>query len=139
MKRAATGGYGGREARAGLKDRLPRLATFPNQFRDYEVRIEVPEFTSICPKTGLPDFGTIVLTYVPKDSCIELKSLKTYINGYRNLGIFNENAVNRILDDVVRACRPVRAAVIGEFNPRGGIKTVVEARYPRPNPEDARP
>ena len=139
MKRAANGGYGEREARAGLKDRLPRLATFPNQFRDYEVRIEVPEFTSICPKTGLPDFGTIVLTYVPQDSCIELKSLKTYINGYRNLGIFNENAVNRILNDVVRACRPVRASVVGEFNPRGGIKTVVEARYPRSNPEDARP
>ena len=139
MKRPVTGGYGEREARAGLKDRLPRLETFPNQFRDYEVRIEVPEFTSICPKTGLPDFGTIVLTYVPQDSCIELKSLKTYINGYRNLGIFNENAVNRILDDVVRACRPVRATVVGEFNPRGGIKTVVEARYPRPNPEAARP
>jgi 7-cyano-7-deazaguanine reductase len=139
MKRAATSGYGEREARAGLKDRLPRLETFPNQFRDYEVRIEVPEFTSICPKTGLPDFGTIVLTYVPKDSCIELKSLKTYINGYRNLGIFNENAVNRILDDVVRACRPVRATVVGEFNPRGGIKTVVEARFPRPNSEAVRP
>ena len=139
MKRSATGGYGEREARAGLKDRLPRLATFPNQFRDYEVRIEVPEFTSICPKTGLPDFGTIVLTYVPRDSCLELKALKAYINGYRNLGIFNENAVNRILDDVVRACRPVRAAVVGEFNPRGGIKTVVEARYPRPSPEGGRP
>src|SRR5512136_2916923 len=107
MKNSQAGGYGEREARAGLKDRLPRLETFPNQFRDYEVRIEVPEFTSICPKTGLPDFGTIVLTYVPQDSCIELKSLKAYINGYRSLGIFNENAVNRILEDVVRACRPV--------------------------------
>jgi 7-cyano-7-deazaguanine reductase len=139
MKNNPSGGYGEREARAGLKDRLPRLATFPNQFRDYEVRIEMPEFTSICPKTGLPDFGTIVLIYVPGDSCIELKSLKTYINGYRNLGIFNENAVNRILEDVVRACRPVRATVVGEFNPRGGIKTVVEARYPRSSPEAGRP
>ena len=139
MKNNQSGGYGEREARAGLKDPLPRLETFPNQFRDYEVRIEMPEFTSICPKTGLPDFGTIILTYVPKDSCIELKSLKTYINGYRDLGIFNENAVNRILDDVVRACRPVRAAVIGEFNPRGGIKTEVEARYPRSRPGARRP
>ncbi len=139
MKTDRSGGYGEREARAGLKDRLPRLETFPNQFRGYEVRIEVPEFTSICPKTGLPDFGAIVLTYVPEDSCIELKSLKAYVNGYRNLGIFNENAVNRILDDVVRACRPERATVVGEFNPRGGIKTIVEARYPRPSPEAGRP
>ncbi len=135
MKNSGRGGYGEREARSGLKERLPRLVTFPNQFRDYEVRIEIPEFTSICPKTGLPDFGTIVLTYVPQDSCLELKSLKGYIHGYRNLGIFNENAVNRILDDVVRACRPARAVVVGEFNPRGGIKTVVEARFPRPKPE----
>ena len=139
MKNNPSGGYGEREARAGLKDRLPRLETFPNQFRDYEVRIEMPEFTSICPKTGLPDFGTIVLTYVPKDSCIELKSLKGYINGFRNLGIFNENVVNRILADVVRACRPVRATVVGEFNPRGGIKTVVEARFPHPRPGARRP
>jgi 7-cyano-7-deazaguanine reductase len=139
MKRNRSGGYGEREARAGLKDRLPRLETFPNQFPDYEVRIEMPEFTSICPKTGLPDFGTIVLTYVPDDSCIELKSLKNYINGYRHLGIFNENAVNRILEDVVRACRPVRATVVGEFNPRGGIKSVVEARYPRTSPATGRP
>jgi len=139
MKKGQAGGYGEREARAGLIDPLPRLETFPNQFRDYEIRIEMPEFTSICPKTGLPDFGTIVLTYVPRSSCIELKSLKNYVNGYRNLGIFNENAVNRILDDVVRACRPVRAAVAGEFNPRGGIKTVVEARYPRSSPKTGRP
>jgi 7-cyano-7-deazaguanine reductase len=139
VKSNRSGGYGEREARAGLKDRLPRLETFPNQFPDYEVRIEMPEFTSICPKTGLPDFGTILLTYVPKDSCIELKSLKNYVNGYRRLGIFNENAVNRILEDVVRACRPVRATVVGEFNPRGGIKSVVEARYPRSSPATGRP
>jgi 7-cyano-7-deazaguanine reductase len=131
MKSPRSGGYGEREARAGLRTRLPRLETFPNQFRDYEISIEMPEFTSICPKTGLPDFGMIRLVYVPKDSCLELKSLKAYINGYRNLGIFNENAVNRILEDVVRACRPVRVIVVGEFNPRGGIKSVVEARYPR--------
>jgi 7-cyano-7-deazaguanine reductase len=124
-------GYGGEEARAGLKARLPRLATFPNHFLDYEITIEIPEFTSVCPKTGLPDFGIITIRYVPKGSCLELKSLKNYILAYRNLGIFYENAVNRILEDVVRACRPMRATVRGEFNPRGGIKSVVEAHHPR--------
>jgi len=123
--------YGEKEATAGLKTRLPRLETFPNQFPDTEIKIEIPEFTSVCPKTGLPDFGLITILYVPKDSCLELKSLKEYILAYRNLGIFYENAVNRILEDVVRACRPVRAAVTGDFNPRGGLKAVVEARYPR--------
>ncbi|NIO48689.1 MAG: NADPH-dependent 7-cyano-7-deazaguanine reductase QueF [Candidatus Aminicenantes bacterium] len=120
-----------KEARAGLKEKLPPLETFPNQFPDYEIKIEFPEFTSVCPKTGLPDFGTIVIRYVPKERCVELKSLKMYMLGYRNLGIFYENAVNRILEDVVKACRPVRATVSGEFNPRGGIKSVVEAHYPR--------
>jgi 7-cyano-7-deazaguanine reductase len=126
--------YGEKEAKAGLRARLPRLQTFPNQFPDYEITIEIPEFTSVCPKTGLPDFGTITLRYVPQDLCLELKSLKNYINGYRNVGIFYENAVNRILDDIVKACRPVRATVTGEFNPRGGIKSIVEARYPRSSP-----
>lgn len=123
--------YGKKEARRGLRARLPRLATFPNQFPDYEITIEIPEYTSVCPKTGLPDFGKITIQYVPKDSCLELKSLKNYILGYRNLGIFYENAVNRILEDVVRACQPKRATVIGEFNPRGGIKSIIEAHYPR--------
>jgi len=124
-------GYGAKEARAGLKTKLPAIETFPNQFHDYEIRIEIPEFTSVCPKTGLPDFGTLVLRYVPRARCLELKSLKDYILAYRNLGIFYENVVNRVLDDVVAACRPVRASVTGEFNPRGGIKSVIEARYPR--------
>jgi 7-cyano-7-deazaguanine reductase len=123
--------YGEKEAKAGLQARLPLLEVFPNQFPDYEIKIEIPEFTSVCPKTGLPDFGLITIRYVPKDSCLELKSLKDYILGYRNLGIFYENVVNRILEDVVQACRPVRASVTGEFNPRGGMKSVVEARYPR--------
>lgn len=122
---------GRKEATAGLKEKLPPLETFPNQFQDYEIRIEIPEFTSVCPKTGLPDFGTIIIQYVPKKHCLELKSLKTYITAYRNLGIFYENAVNRILEDVVAACRPVSAMVRGEFNPRGGMKSVVEACYPR--------
>jgi 7-cyano-7-deazaguanine reductase len=124
-------GYGEREARAGLKARLPRLKTFPNHFLDYEIVIEIPEFTSVCPKTGLPDFGIITIRYVPKGSCLELKALKNYILAYRNLGIFYENAVNRILEDVVKVCRPVRATVRGEFNPRGGIRSVVEAHHPR--------
>jgi 7-cyano-7-deazaguanine reductase len=125
--------YGEKEAKAGLKARLPRLETFPNQFPDYEIEIEIPEFTSLCPKTGLPDFGVITIRYLPGDSCLELKSLKEYIIAYRNLGIFYENAVNRILEDIVKACRPVNAVVTGEFNPRGGIKSLVEACYPRPH------
>jgi 7-cyano-7-deazaguanine reductase len=120
-----------KEARAGLRARLPEIETFPNQFPDYEIRIDIPEFTSVCPKTGLPDFGTVRIVYVPRKSCLELKSLKDYILAYRNLGIFYENAVNRILEDVVRASRPVRATVVGEFNPRGGITSAIEARYPR--------
>lgn len=123
--------YGEKEAKAGLKTDLPGIETFPNQFPDYEISIEIPEYTSVCPKTGLPDFGTITITYVPDKLCLELKSLKLYILAYRNLGIFYENVVNRILEDVVAACRPKRASVVGEFNPRGGLKSRVEARYPR--------
>lgn len=119
-----------KEAKAGLKEKLPPIETFPNQFSDYEIEIEIPEFTSLCPKTGLPDFGTIVIRYVPDKRCLELKSLKMYLLAYRTLGIFYENAVNRILKDVVKACQPVHAVVTGEFNPRGGIKSIVEARYP---------
>lgn len=123
--------YSEKEAKAGLKDKLPDIEIFPNQFPDYEIRVEIPEFTSICPKTGLPDFGKITISYVPKASCMELKSLKMYLLAYRNLGIFYENAVNRILEDVVAACKPVNASVIGEFNPRGGIKSVIESHYPK--------
>ena len=120
-----------KEAKAGLKEKLPAIETFSNQFPDYEIRVEFPEFTSICPKTGLPDFGTIVIRYIPKKHCLELKSLKMYLIAYRDLGIFYENAVNRILEDVVKATQPVRATVTGEFNPRGGLTSVVEANYPR--------
>lgn len=133
MKKTTGKTYGKKEAKAGLKARLPKLDAFPNQFPDYEITIEIPEFTSVCPKTGLPDFGVIEISYVPKDLCLELKSLKNYIISYRNLGIFYENAINRILEDIVKACRPARAAVRGEFNPRGGIRSIVEARYPRSN------
>lgn len=118
-------------ARAGLTAKLPLIECFENQFPDYEITIEIPEFTAICPRTGLPDFGTITIHYTPNKLCLELKSLKEYIFSYRNLGIFHENAVNRILKDIVRACRPARAVVRGEFNPRGGIYTSVEARHPK--------
>ena len=120
-----------KEAKAGLEEKLPAIETFPNQFPDYEIKVEFPEFTSICPKTGLPDYGKIAIHYVPKKHCLELKSLKMYLIAYRDLGIFYENAVNRILEDVVKACQPVRATVTGEFNPRGGLTSVVEANYPR--------
>ncbi len=123
--------YTEKEAKAGLDVKLPAIETFPNQFPDYEITIEMPEFTSVCPKTGLPDFGTLILRYVPKDSCLELKSLKMYILAYRNLGIFYENAVNRILEDIAKACHPVKASLTGEFSPRGGMKSVVKAHFPR--------
>ena len=126
--------YTAEHARSGLDATLPPLASWPNQFPGTEVTITIPEYTSICPKTGLPDFGTIVIRYVPDRLCVELKSLKIYIQGYRNLGIFYENAVNRILKDFVKACRPVWADVTGEFNVRGGMKSVIEARYARKSP-----
>ena len=91
----------------------------------------MPEYTSICPKTGLPDFGTITVKYRPDKQCLELKSLKMYFQAYRNLGIFYENAVNRVLRDVVAACKPIQAKVIGEFSSRGGMRSVIEAEYKR--------
>ncbi len=123
-------GYTLQHAQRGLTDKLPRLDTWTNQFPGYEITIEIPEYTAICPKTGLPDFGTIRLRYIPDASCLELKSLKMYIHAYRNLGIFYENAVNRILADLVKACRPVSATVTGEFTARGGLRSVITARYP---------
>ncbi len=124
--------YTAEHAEAGLDARFPDIETWPNQFPGYEISIDDPEFTSVCPKTGLPDFGRITIRYLPAKRCLELRSLKEYLFTYRNLGIFQENAVNRILDDVVRAAKPVWAVVRGEFRPRGGIGTVVEARWPRP-------
>jgi 7-cyano-7-deazaguanine reductase len=121
--------YTKKHARAGLKEKLPKLEVLPNQFKGYQISIVIPEYTSLCPKTGLPDAGTITIEYEPKDYFVELKSLKIYILAYRNLGIFYENAVNRILRDFVKVVRPRWAIVRGEFNPRGGIKSIVEARY----------
>jgi 7-cyano-7-deazaguanine reductase len=118
-------------SRAGLDAALPQLATWPNQFPGYEISIEIPEYTSICPKTGQPDFGVITLHYIPDKLCVELKSLKLYIHAYRNLGIFYENAINRILGDVVKACQPLLATVTGEFNVRGGMRSTITANYQR--------
>ena len=117
-------------AAAGIDAPLPLIETWPNQFPHYEIEIAVPEFTSVCPKTGLPDFGTITIRYTPDKLCLELKSLKMYTLEYRNLGIFYENAVNRILQDIVKACRPVWAKVTGTFTARGGLSSKIEARYP---------
>jgi 7-cyano-7-deazaguanine reductase len=107
------------------------IETFPNPRpeRDYEIAIDCPEFTSLCPKTGLPDFGAIRITYVPDASCIELKSLKHYMVGFRNRGIFYEHVTNELLDDLVAAIRPRRMTIVGDFSVRGGIKTVVTAAY----------
>ena len=121
--------YTGEHAQAGIDAELPVLDTWPNQFKGYRIKIEMPEFTSVCPKTGLPDFGKLTLEYEPDKLCIELKSLKLYILAYRNLGIFYENVVNRVLRDVVDAIHPVRARVQGDFTPRGGLKATVDAEY----------
>jgi 7-cyano-7-deazaguanine reductase len=113
-----------------------QIETFPNPRpdRDYEISISCPEFTSLCPKTGLPDFGEIRIAYVPEALCVELKSLKYYIIEFRNRGIFYEHVTNEILDDLVAALRPRRMTINGEFSVRGGIKTVVTANYKRPDP-----
>ena len=110
------------------------LETFPNPRpeRDYEIEIRCPEFTSLCPKTGLPDFGEIAIHYVPDRACIELKSLKYYLIDYRNQGIFYESVTNKILDDLVAACHPRRMTVTGAFSVRGGITTKVIAEYKQP-------
>jgi 7-cyano-7-deazaguanine reductase len=124
--------YTDEHASAGLDYPFPAIETWPNQFPAYEIVIDDPEFTSVCPKTGLPDFGSIVLRYMPRERCLELKSWKEYLFSYRNLGIFQENIVNRILEDAVKAADPVWAVVRGDFRPRGGIASTIEARWPRP-------
>lgn len=123
--------YTEEHAEAGVRAELPDIETWPNQFGQYEIEIDMPEFTSVCPKTGLPDSGTLRLRYTPGQRCLELKSLKMYTLAYRNLGIFQENVVNRVLADIVRAADPVEATVTGDFAPRGGITTRVTATYRR--------
>lgn len=123
--------YTDAHARAGVDAPLPAIECWENQYPGYEIEIRMPEFTSVCPRTGLPDHGTLTLRYVPGKLCLELKSLKMYTLAYRNLGIFQENAVNRFLQDVVAACRPVRATVEGDFTPRGGVYTKITAHWSR--------
>jgi 7-cyano-7-deazaguanine reductase len=112
----------------------PEIETFPNPRpeRDYEIEIRCPEFTSVCPMTGLPDFGEIRINYTPDLRCIELKALKYYLLTYRNRGIFYEAATNAILDDLVAVCAPRRMTVTGDFSVRGGIKTLVQVNYQQP-------
>ncbi len=117
--------------RSGLDARLPKIETWKNSFPGYTITIVDPEYNAICPKTGLPDFGTITIEYEPDRKCIELKSFKGYMTAFRDVGIFYENAVNRILRDCVKACAPVWMQVVGEFNARGGITAKVEARHDR--------
>ncbi|OFV87691.1 MAG: NADPH-dependent 7-cyano-7-deazaguanine reductase QueF [Acidobacteria bacterium RBG_16_70_10] len=113
---------------------MARIETFPNRHpgRDYVVEHTCPEFTSVCPKTGQPDFGTIRVSYVPDRTCVELKSLKLYLQGYRNQGIFYEDVVNVILEELVAAVRPRRMTIEGDFHVRGGISSVVTAGYEAP-------
>ena len=123
--------YTEEHAQAGLDAELPSIETWPNQFKGYRITIEIPEFTSVCPKTGLPDFGKLTLTYQPDQLCLELKSFKYYVLAYRDLGIFYENVVNRMLADIVRTIDPVEAEIVGEFTPRGGLHSTVTATHRR--------
>ena len=113
------------------KLRTPAIETWKNQYPDkeYTITIDIPEFTCICPKTGLPDFAKIIIKYIPDELCLELKSLKMYTIFYRDVGIFNENAVNKILEDCVKSCKPRWMEIVGEFNARGGIRTTVNVEH----------
>jgi 7-cyano-7-deazaguanine reductase len=121
--------YTDEHAKAGIDAALPAIETWENQFPNYEIEIAIPEFTSVCPKTGLPDFGTITVRYIPNKLCLELKSFKEYTLAYRNLGIFYENVVNRFVKDIVAAAKPVSIEVMGEFTPRGGLQSTITASW----------
>src|SRR3979409_542572 len=129
LKRNSMPDYTIEHAIAGINAKLPTLETWPNQFPGYTITTRFPEYSSVCPKTGLPDFGTITIQYMPKKDCIELKALKMYLLAYRELGIFYENAVNKILRDIVAAVQPEWCVVRGEFTPRGGLTTTVFCRW----------
>lgn len=115
------------------------LETFPNPYpgRDYTIQIVCPEFTSVCPRTGQPDFGTLTITYTPEQKCVELKSLKFYLQRYRNEGIYYEDLTNRVLDDLVAVLQPRRMSVVAAFRPRGGITTTVTASFAAQSPADS--
>ena len=129
--------YTEQHARATLDP--PPLEVWPNQYpdREYEIVITAPEFTCVCPRTGLPDFAEIRVSYVPGAHCLELKAFKYYLNAFRNVGIFHENVVNRIRDDIIRAAAPRRLSVVGDFRVRGGLLTSVRADYTAPPGEDS--
>lgn len=111
--------------------KTPSIETWENKYSDKDYTIEITnlEFTAVCPKTGLPDYATICITYIPDKRCVELKSLKEYFVSYRDVGIFHEHLVNKVLEDFVAACQPRSAEVVGDFNIRGGMKTIVRASY----------
>ena len=125
-------GYTDEHAASGIRAKLPAIETWPNQFPGYTITIRVPEYSSVCPKTGLPDFGTIILEYEPVKHVLELKSLKGYILAYRNIGIFYENAVNRMLRDFVAAGKPKWCRVTGQFATRGGMHSTITATFGQP-------
>ena len=114
-----------------MENKIELLETFENEYqeRDYVIEHTAPEFTSVCPKTGQPDFATMILEYIPDKLCIELKSYKVYLNSYRNDGIFYESVTNRILDDLVNVCKPRYMKLMAEFNTRGGISSIVEVEH----------
>ena len=131
MKKQKERVYTDEHARAGIDVALPEIETWENQYPGYEIEIQMPEFTSVCPRTGLPDHGEITIEYVPDKVCLELKSLKMYMLAYRNVGIFQENVVNRFLRDIVKACNPMTITVTGEFTPRGGVYSKITASWKR--------
>ena len=114
-----------------MAKKIKLLETFENQYpdRDYNIVHTAPEFTSVCPKTGQPDFGIIVVEYVPDKLCVELKSLKLYLQSFRNEGVFYETVTNQILDDLVKVCKPRYMLITAEFTTRGGISSIIEAEY----------
>jgi len=132
MKREKKSAYEGLQAQIRAM-KTPKIEAWSNQYPDkaYVITLDIPEFTCICPKTGLPDFATIRIEYSPDKLCVELKSFKMYTISYRNIGIFHEHLANKILEDFVHACKPRWAKIISEFNPRGGIKTTVVREYKR--------
>jgi 7-cyano-7-deazaguanine reductase len=121
--------YSESHARSGVDEALPEIECWENQFPAYEIELVYPEFSSVCPKTGLPDVGTITVRYMPARLCLETKSFKLFLVSFRNMGIFTENVVNRILASVVSAARPVWAEVTGSFAARGGMTAVITARH----------
>lgn len=130
-----TRSYTETHAQSGVKAALPAIECWENQFPSYEIELVYPEFSSICPKTGLPDTGTITIRYMPRRLCLETKSLKLFYVAFRNLGIFTENVVNRVLAQIVRDAKPQWAEVTGRFAARGGLEAVITARQGKVPPK----